>query len=93
MREPHGKPTVWVRGAQARQHLPVGGGMYLLLLHAIMEMTGFLGVPALLPPAVSFSDLWHQTPGSRDLRMLPETTTEAPVLPPNLHGAWPTTIL
>lgn len=50
-----------------------------------------LGVPVLLHPLQSPS----VTSGTRhlDLRMLPETTTEAPGLPPNLHGAWPTTIL
>lgn len=33
------------------------------------------------------------TSGSLGLQDAPETTAEAPILPTNLHGAWPTTIV
>lgn len=63
-------------------------------------MTGLLGwgvgVPALLPLVVSFRDLGNWTPASLDqceTRDAPETTVEAPFFTPNLHGAWPNTVL
>lgn len=65
--------------------------MYLLL-QAVMEMTGLLGS---LP---SYSLQSPSVPsGTRHLDPVtwghPEGTAEAPILSPNLHGAWPTSIL
>ena len=91
--ESRGKLTVWVQGSDrpgstSSALRPLGsGGMCAFLLHVVVNMTGLLaGVTALLPSPSG-------TSGSLGLQDAPETTAEAPSLPTNLHGAWPTTIV